>query len=96
MRIAVPRRLDAGDRRTSLRLSCPKALSRACRGSLAILAGGRTSPATRYVIQPGRTKRVRVTLGAARVTRRTIGTVRSREQGLRGRKTTTRRVVLVG
>lgn len=95
VRIAVPRRLNAGDRRTSLRLTCPKALARPCRGSLTILAGRRTSLATRYVIWPGRTKPVRVTLGAARVTRGTLGTVRSREQGLRGLKTTTRRVLLV-
>ena len=96
VRITVPRQLAAGGKRTSLRLHCPKALTKPCAGTLAIGARGRTSPRTRYTIKRGKSKLVRVELGSARVTRRTVGTIVSLEQGLKGLKTTTRRVILRG
>jgi Ca2+-binding RTX toxin-like protein len=94
VKIAVPRTLKAGGRRAALRLTCPKVLTKPCGGTLAIRAGARTSPRTDYSIRPGRARSVLVTLGPARVTRRTVGQIVSLERGLRGRKTTTRRVVL--
>jgi hypothetical protein len=94
VRIAVPRTLRAGGRNAALRLTCPRVLTKPCAGTLAIRAGARTSLRAAYSMKPGRARNVQVTLGSARVTRRTIGQIVSLERGLKGRKTTTRRVVL--
>jgi hypothetical protein len=82
----------------TVRLSCPRALRRSCRGTVELQLGAARTARTAYVVAPGRSRRVAVQLGALRprVGRRTVGHLLSREQGTKGLKTTLRRIVLSG
>ncbi len=79
-----------------VRLSCPRALRRACRGTLELRVGTARTARTAYAVPAGTSRRVAVRLGSLRIGARTVGELLSREQGRKGLKTTLRRIVLRG
>lgn len=94
------------DGRARVKLSCPRQLSRRCKGKLSLSlyrrsahGGAVASRATRYSIKPGRSRQVKVRLSGrdrrALVSRRKPrGRIKSVERGQHGRKTTIRVVKL--
>jgi Ca2+-binding RTX toxin-like protein len=87
--------------RVGLRVRCPRAVGRACAGTLDLaLAGARSARSARYRIQEGRAATVRIrlrTADAARVRRARRGltaVATSRERGLKGDETVIRRLRL--
>jgi hypothetical protein len=91
------------DGRVRLALRCPRAVGRACAGTLRLAlgpAGRRTAGSRRYRIARGRVAGVEIALrapDAARVRRASRGLVAvatSSERGLKGAETVTRRVTL--
>lgn len=99
VRLEFRRRVAVRDGRMSARLECPRALRRGCSGTLALKIGRAGSPRARYSIERGRARRVSVEVGAlgGRIGRRTVGRLVSIERGrIKGLKTTSRRIVLVG
>jgi Ca2+-binding RTX toxin-like protein len=80
----------------TVRLSCPRALRRACRGTLELRVGAARTARTSYSVPAGASRRVAVRLGALRIGARAVGEMLSREQGVKGLKTTLRRIVLRG
>ena len=96
VRLKVPRRTAVAGGRATFRLSCPRALRRACAGTLRLLLGRASSQRTSYSIRPGRSKRVPVRLGglAQRIRARTKAALVSVERGIRGPKTTERPAVI--
>ena len=96
VRLKVPRRTAVAGGRATFRLSCPRALKRACAGTLRLQLGRASSQRTSYSIRPGRSKRVAVRLGglAPRVRARTKAALVSVERGIRGPKTTEQPAVI--
>ena len=88
VRLNVPRRTAVAGGRAAFRLSCPRALKRACAGTLRLQLGRASSPRTAYSIAPGRSRRVPVRLGglASRVGGRTTAALVSVERGIRGER----------
>ncbi len=99
VRLEFPRRVTLRAGLVAARLECPRVLRRGCKGTLTLRIGEARSLPTRYVIKRGRARRVSVELGAlgGRVGRRPVGQLVSIERGrVKGLKTTSRRIVLVG
>jgi Ca2+-binding RTX toxin-like protein len=98
VRLSAPRRTAVAGGRATFRLSCPRALRRACAGTLRLQLGRASSPRTGYSIRPGASRRVPVRLGgvASRVRARTRAALVSVERGITGAKTTERPAVLSG
>jgi hypothetical protein len=87
--------------RATIRMQCPRAVGRACAGSLRLALGRRSGgPATRYRIAAGRTRMVKAALSAAQATlvRRTAkaltATATSLEDGRKGPETVSRQIKL--
>jgi hypothetical protein len=87
--------------RVGLRVRCPRAVGRACAGTLALARlGARSAAAARYRIRQGRTATVRIrlrTADAARVRRARRGltaVATSRERGRKGAETVIRQLTL--
>ncbi len=96
VRLKVPRRTAVAGGGATFRLSCPRALKRACAGTLRLQLGRASSQRTSYSIRPGRSKRVAVRLGglAPRIRARTKAALVSVERGIRGPKTTEQPAVI--
>jgi Ca2+-binding RTX toxin-like protein len=96
VRLNVTKRTAVAGGQATFRLSCPRALKRACAGTLRLQLGRASSPRTSYSIAPGRSKRVAVRLGglAPRIRARTKAALVSVERGIKGAKTTERPAVL--
>jgi Ca2+-binding RTX toxin-like protein len=96
VRLKVPRRTAVAGGQAAFRLSCPRALKRACAGTLRLQLGRASSQRTSYSIAPRRSKRVPVRLGGLgpRIRARTKAALVSVERGIRGAKTTERPAVI--
>jgi Ca2+-binding RTX toxin-like protein len=96
VRLKVPKRTAVAGGRATFRLACPRALKRACAGTLRLQLGRVSSRRTAYSIRPGRSKRVPVRLGGlgSRIRSRTKAALVSFERGIKGAKTTERPAVI--
>ena len=77
-------------------VNCPRAVHRACAGKLALTVGrGRTLGSAAYRLAAGRNHIVRVALSSSLDLRHAVAaTVTSREVGVKGAETVTRRIRL--
>ena len=93
---AIPRLARVANGAVGVKLTCPRALRRACAGTLSLNLASASTARTSYSIRPGRSRRVIVRLGALarQVRSRTGARLISIEAGLHGRKTTERRITL--
>ena len=98
VRPTVPRLVAIASGAVSFKLSCPRALKRRCAGTLALRLGTAQTAQTKYAIAAGKSRRVAVRLGSlrARLNRHAVGQLVSLEDGIKGLKTTLRRIVLAG
>lgn len=96
VRPSFGRVVAVADGSVAVRLRCPRALRRACRGTLELRIGAARTARTAYSVPAGAARRVAVRLGSLRIGARTVGELLSLEHGRKGLKTTLRRIVLRG